>query len=241
MVPGAGSDVRRRNRLIVAVSVAAVVVVVALLATHRMSVPVELPAGGGPLTIGEFDESCERSADFSPCSGNVVSVVAVDVRRSRFLVVWIANLTRSEHGHDVIDKTRARFVSTTGRLGPTITLANDVNAGLPISASYQARRDRFVISWNERDHFVSPVGLNVVASSQRSSWTEDHAYGARDRNVKLWGPHTGQRGRLPRSAVGLAVWDDASSDGPVQVYGQILPPGQTCQGRRKCPPLGPTK
>ena len=138
-MPGAGSDVRRRNRLIVAVSVAAAVVVVALLATHRTSAPVQLPAGGGTLTSGEFDGSCDGFDDSFPCSGNVSSVVAVDVRRSRFLVVWIANLTRSEHGHEVGDKARARFVSTTGRLGPTITLANDdVNAGLPISASYQA-------------------------------------------------------------------------------------------------------
>ena len=240
-MPGAGSDVRRRNRLIVAVSVAAAVVVVALLATHRTSAPVQLPAGGGTLTSGEFDGSCDGFDDSFPCSGNVSSVVAVDVRRSRFLVVWIANLTRSEHGHEVGDKARARFVSTTGRLGPTITLANDdVNAGLPISASYQAGRDRFVISWSERDHFVSAFDLSVVAPSQHSSWTEEHTYGARGRNVKLWGPHIGQRGRLPRSAVGLAVWDDPEPDGPVQVHGQILPPGQTCQGRRKCPPLGPT-
>ncbi len=199
--------------------------------------PTQLPPHGGPLTAGERDSSC-YATDATLCGGNGLSVLSVDVLRSRFLVVWNESLTREENGVATLDKVMARFVSSTGRIGPKMLLAGDARSGDPLSVQYQRSTDRFIVSWNRSDHYLAAATLAVISPQRRSAWSADRLVAARDPNVRIWGHRRGQRGRIPQARAGLAIWD--STDGMTsQVFGQILPPGRTCQGHQKCEPLGP--
>ena len=228
----------------VVLGVVAIVVVLSGGSAPRVVQPTQLPPGGGPLTAGRIAEHCDDSqglfglGENLVCVGNRHSVLGVDVRRSRFLVAWLEDLTDQKGGHHVSSPVMARFVSVSGRLGRKVMLSGLVSTG-PLSVAYQGRADRFVVSWNERDHFLSAESLAVVAASRRSEWASTHDYNVRDPRARLWGRGVGQIGRIPATGVGLAVWDDLDTPGTPQVDGQILPPGKTCRGRRKCAPLGP--
>jgi len=199
--------------------------------------PRQLPLHGGPLTAGKLDSSC-YGTDATLCGGNTLSVLGVDTRRSRFLVVWSGSLTRFEDGAEQLDKVMARFVSPTGRIGHAVALSEDAGFNTLLSVRYEPRTDRFVVGWNHADHYLSAATLAVVAPRRRSHWTADNISAARDPNVRIWGHERGQRGRIPKSGLGLAIWD-TTDDTTNQIDGQILPPGVTCQGSRRCEPLGP--
>ena len=229
--------------------VVAIVVVLSAGSAPRVVQPTQLPARGGPLTAGRIAEQCDShdglrglgDGDNPECRGNYHSVLGIDVRRSRFLVAWREDLTDQKGDHTVPFPVMARFVSVSGRLGRKVMLSGLVpgpGAG-PLSVAYQVRADRFVVSWDQRDHFLSAESLAVVAPSRRAEWASTHEYNVRDPRAQLWGHGTGQLGRIPATGVGLAIWDDYDTPGPIQVNGQILPPGKTCRGSRKCEPLGP--
>jgi len=175
---------------------------------------------GGALAQHGLESSCSDIADSPPiCFGDKFSVLAVDTRRRRFLVVWRQNLSARKPATIV-----GQFVSARGVPGRRVELAKDIPPpGTPlqdyaVSAAFVKSRDEFVLSWSGHDHRRAAASLLPVGSPKRSSWTADNETRARDRNVIVRvrrfsnGSHSvWQEGRLPGSSSRLRVWDGADA------------------------------
>ena len=176
---------------------------------------------GGLLVRSDLDRCGNAADEFDACSGNAESVVAVDTRRSRFLVVWRRD-ERSDDGDIARDDVVGQFVSSTGYPGRQVTLtARKPRSGLRdrrrISAAYVPGRDEYVISWDGLDHRRTAEGLSAVGRARRARFHEDNITRARDPNVRIIDQSLGQgedrvelygqEARLPPNGPRLRVWD----------------------------------
>lgn len=176
---------------------------------------------GGLLARSDKDKCGNIADDPSFCSGNGESVVAVDTRRSRFLVVWRRH-ELSDDGDIARDDVVGQFVSSTGYPGQRVTLTDrKPKSGLRdrrrISAAYVPGRDEYVISWDGLDHRRTASGLSAVGRARRARFHEDNITRARDRNVQIIDVSVGegqdrvelydQEARLPPRGPRLRVWD----------------------------------
>jgi len=176
---------------------------------------------GGLLARSDLDRCGDAADEFDQCSGNSESVVAVDTRRSRFLVVW-RRYERSGNGDIARDVVLGQFVSRTGYPGRRVTLtARKPKFGLRerrrISAAYVASRDEYVISWDGLDHWRGAGSLHPVGDARRTRFHEDNITRARDPNVRVVDQSLGhgqdrvelygQEARLPPNGPRLRVWD----------------------------------
>lgn len=183
----------------------------------------------GLIAANHRDDSCNLGADEpSSCDGESQSVVAVDTRRRRFLVVWRSNerfvkgpadersLVRPDYPQE---RVLARLVSADGAFGERFTLASYTGRidGPPrtLSASYLPAGDRYVVSWNGVDHHLRATTLMRARPDRRSHWTAANATRARDPHVTtfrrfLFGHRQdtgGQDARLPADGRRLRVYD----------------------------------
>lgn len=173
----------------------------------------------------EFDDSCYRIDDSPPnCRGDSGSVVAVDTRRRRFLVVWLSNqrLVGDGYNGEPEERVIAKFVSKRGVPGKRHVLATYVGpwdrpSRRRVSAAYLPATDRYVVSWNRVDHFLSATALQPDGPSQPSLWSAQNVKQARDPNARtidrtIGSGHPrlniyGQEARIPGEARRLMVFD----------------------------------
>ena len=209
---------RSRSRRVLAVCVTPLVLAGA--GCGEKPLPAKLTGG---LLVRNDQHQCGNFADQdATCSWNDESVVAVDLRRSRFLVVWRRH-RRADDGHLAHDEVVGQFVSRRGYRGRRVTLNPHRSTALigsdprRISAAYVPGLDEYVIAWDGLDHRRTAAGLSAVGRVRRARFHEDHITRARDGNVRIVDVSVGdgqdrvelydQEARLPPHGPRLRVWD----------------------------------